>query len=56
MSSAILGIFARNDVGPVDQIIALLGASHTTKVNGKTLREVLIDDVSLAPAPDCCSN
>lgn len=46
------GVFARNDVGLVDQIIALLGASHTTKVNGKTLREVLIDDVSLSPAPD----
>jgi len=46
------GIFARNDVGHVDQIIALLGASHTTEVNGKTLREVLLDDVSLAPAPD----
>ena len=24
------GIFARNDLGNVDQIIALLGASHTT--------------------------
>ena len=35
------GIFARNDLGLVDQIIALLGASHTTKCNGKTLREVL---------------
>src|SRR6478736_3769992 len=35
------GIFASNDLGHVDQIIALLGASHTTKVNGKTLREVL---------------
>ncbi len=35
------GIFARNDLGHVDQIIALLGASHTTKVRGKTLREVL---------------
>src|ERR1700681_3256586 len=46
------GIFARNDLGHVDQIIALLGASHTTEVRGKTLREVLIDDVSLAPAPD----
>ena len=34
------GVFARNDLGLVDQIIALLGASHTTKVNGKTLREV----------------
>jgi sulfite reductase (NADPH) flavoprotein alpha-component len=46
------GIFARNDLGHVDQIIALLGASHTTEVRGKTLRELLHDDVSLAPAPD----
>jgi sulfite reductase (NADPH) flavoprotein alpha-component len=46
------GVFARNDIGLVDQIIALLGASHTTKVNGKTLREALIEDVSLSPAPD----
>src|SRR6266700_1636277 len=46
------GIFARNDLGLVDQIIAMLGASHTTQVRGKTLREVLLDDVSLAPAPD----
>ena len=46
------GIFARNDLGLVDQIIALLGASHTTEVRGKTLREVLLDDVSLSPAPD----
>jgi sulfite reductase (NADPH) flavoprotein alpha-component len=46
------GVFARNDLGHVDQIIALLGASHTTEVRGKTLREVLVDDVSLAPAPD----
>src|SRR6202167_2717752 len=46
------GIFARNELGLVDQIIAMLGASPTTKVNGKTLRDVLIDDVSLAPAPD----
>ncbi|WP_407174480.1 sulfite reductase subunit alpha [Bradyrhizobium sp. STM 3562] len=46
------GVFAKNDLGLVDQIIALLGASHTTKVNGKTLREALISDVSLSPAPD----
>jgi sulfite reductase (NADPH) flavoprotein alpha-component len=46
------GIFARNEIGLVDQIIALLGASHTVKVRGKTLREVLIEEVSLAPAPD----
>jgi len=46
------GIFAKNDLGFVDQIIALLGASHTTEVRGKTLREVLVEDVSLSPAPD----
>ena len=46
------GVFARNEPGLVDQIIAMLGASPTTAVNGKTLRQVLIDDVSLAPAPD----
>jgi sulfite reductase (NADPH) flavoprotein alpha-component len=46
------GIFARNDLGHVDQIIALLGASHTTQVRGRTLREVLQDEVSLSPAPD----
>jgi sulfite reductase (NADPH) flavoprotein alpha-component len=46
------GIFARNELGLVDQVIAMLGASHTTEVRGKTLREVLADDVSLAPAPD----
>jgi sulfite reductase (NADPH) flavoprotein alpha-component len=46
------GIFAKNDLGLVDQIIALLGASHTTEVRGKTLRAVLTEDVSLSPAPD----
>ncbi|MGX9426009.1 MULTISPECIES: sulfite reductase subunit alpha [Bradyrhizobium] len=46
------GIFARNDLGLVDQIIALLGASHVTEVRGKTLRDVLLNDVSLSPAPD----
>src|SRR5690348_3440325 len=46
------GIFANNDLGLVDQIIALLGASHTTQVNGKTLRQALTEDVSLSPAPD----
>ncbi len=46
------GIFARNDLGLVDQIIAMLGALHTIEIRGKTFREVLIEDVSLAPAPD----
>ena len=48
----LFGIFASNDLGHVDQIIALLGASHITEVRGKKLRDVLRDDVSLAPAPD----
>jgi sulfite reductase (NADPH) flavoprotein alpha-component len=46
------GIFARNELGLVDQIIAMLGASHMTEVRGKPLREVLTSDVSLSPAPD----
>jgi sulfite reductase (NADPH) flavoprotein alpha-component len=46
------GVFGRNDLGHADQIVALLGASHTTQVNGKTLRDVLVEDVSLSPAPD----
>jgi len=46
------GIFAHNELGLVDQIIAMLGASHVTEVRGKTLREVLTTDVSLSPAPD----
>ncbi|MEW6644321.1 MAG: sulfite reductase subunit alpha [Pseudomonadota bacterium] len=46
------GVFARNDLGLVDQIIATLGVSHVAKVRDKPLRDVLRDDVSLAPAPD----
>src|SRR5581483_6529928 len=46
------GVFPRNDIGLVDQIIAMLGASHMTEVRGKPLRDVLRDDVSLSPAPD----
>ncbi|MGD9544291.1 MAG: sulfite reductase subunit alpha [Methylocystis sp.] len=46
------GVFPKNDLGLVDQIIATLGASHTTPVGGKTLRDALLSDVSLSPAPD----
>ena len=46
------GVFATNDLGLVDQIIAVLGASPLTDVGGKTLRGVLHRDVSLSPAPD----
>ena len=46
------GIFVTNDLGLVDQIIALLGVSHETMINGKKLRDVLREDMSLSPAPD----
>ena len=46
------GVFPKNDLGFVDQIIAMLGASHVTPVRDKTLREALLSDVSLSPAPD----
>ena len=46
------GVFPKNDIGLVDQIIAMLGASHMIEVRGKALRDVLRDDVSLSPAPD----
>jgi sulfite reductase (NADPH) flavoprotein alpha-component len=46
------GLFPTNDLGLVDQIIAMLGASHVTEVRGRPLRDVLTEDVSLSPAPD----
>ncbi|MBV8850837.1 MAG: sulfite reductase subunit alpha, partial [Methylobacteriaceae bacterium] len=46
------GIFAKNNLGLVDQIIAMLGAAHTTPVRERTLREVLHEEVSLGAAPD----
>lgn len=46
------GVFVKNDLGLVDQIIAMLGASHLTLVKGKTLRDALQNDASLSPAPD----
>lgn len=46
------GVFPTNDLGLVDQIIAMLGASHVTEVRGRALRQVLAEEVSLSPAPD----
>ena len=46
------GLFPTNDLGLVDQIIAMLGASHVMARRDKTLREVLTQDVSLGLAPD----
>jgi sulfite reductase (NADPH) flavoprotein alpha-component len=47
-----LGIFPRNDLGLVDQVIAMLGTAHNKAVRGRTLRQVLEDEVSLGLAPD----
>jgi sulfite reductase (NADPH) flavoprotein alpha-component len=46
------GIVARNDPRLADAIIALLGARPDAVINGKTLREALVADVALGPAPD----
>ncbi len=46
------GVFPKNNLGLVDQIIAMLGASHVAEINGKTLRQVLREDVDLGLAPD----
>ena len=46
------GLFPKNHLGHVDQVIALLGASPRTPVRGRTLRDVLTDEVALGAAPD----
>ena len=46
------GVFPKNDLGYVDQIIAMLGAAPSMSLRDRTLREVLRDDVSLGIAPD----
>jgi sulfite reductase (NADPH) flavoprotein alpha-component len=46
------GVFPENHPGLVDAVIAMIGARPDALVGGKTLREVLLKDVSLSPAPD----
>jgi sulfite reductase (NADPH) flavoprotein alpha-component len=46
------GVFPTNDPGLVDAVIAAIAAPADFPIGGRTLREVLIDGVSLAPAPD----
>jgi sulfite reductase (NADPH) flavoprotein alpha-component len=46
------GIMPANDSGLVDAIIAALDAPPDFPIGGRTFREVLIDGVSLSPAPD----
>jgi len=47
-----LGLYPANDPALVDAVIAALAAPPDFPIGGRTLREVLIDGVSLAPAPD----
>jgi sulfite reductase (NADPH) flavoprotein alpha-component len=46
------GIFPVNDLGLVDQVIAMLGASHEMQLRGRKLRRLLAEEVSLGQAPD----
>ncbi|HZD91179.1 MAG TPA: sulfite reductase subunit alpha [Pseudolabrys sp.] len=46
------GIFPANDPALVDALIAALDAPPDFPIGGRILREVLIDGVSLSPAPD----
>jgi sulfite reductase (NADPH) flavoprotein alpha-component len=46
------GIFPVNDPGLADAVIAALAAPADFPIGGRTLREVLIDGVSLGAAPD----
>jgi sulfite reductase (NADPH) flavoprotein alpha-component len=46
------GVFPANDPALADQVIAALAAPPDFPIGGRTLREVLIDGVSLGAAPD----
>jgi sulfite reductase (NADPH) flavoprotein alpha-component len=46
------GIAPANDPALVDAVIRAFGAPADFPIGGRTLRDVLIDGVSLAPAPD----
>jgi sulfite reductase (NADPH) flavoprotein alpha-component len=46
------GVFPANDPALADAVIAALGAPADFPIGGRTLREVLIDGVSLGTAPD----
>ncbi|HEY0300308.1 MAG TPA: sulfite reductase subunit alpha, partial [Rhizomicrobium sp.] len=46
------GLFPQNDPALADAVIAALGAPADFPIGNRTFREVLIDGVSLSPAPD----
>jgi sulfite reductase (NADPH) flavoprotein alpha-component len=47
-----LGVFAKNSPALVDMILAKLGVPPDFPIADKTIRDALIDDTSLFPAPD----
>ncbi|MBS0246885.1 MAG: sulfite reductase subunit alpha [Proteobacteria bacterium] len=46
------GLYPHNDPTLVEQVMKALGAPPDYDINGRTLRQVLTDSVSLSPAPD----
>jgi sulfite reductase (NADPH) flavoprotein alpha-component len=46
------GVFPKNHPGLADAVLAALGADPRRAVGGKTLRDALIEDVSLGAPPD----
>jgi sulfite reductase (NADPH) flavoprotein alpha-component len=46
------GIFPENDPGLVDAIVRALGVSPDYDIGGRSLRDILLRDLSLSPAPD----
>ena len=46
------GVFPHNDPKLVDAILAVVGAPADFPIAGRTIREVLIEETSLDPAPD----
>jgi len=46
------GLYPENDPALVDAVMAAIAAPPDFPIAGRTLREVLVDGVSLAPAPD----
>ena len=46
------GLYPTNDPALVDAVIRAIGAPPDFPIGGRALRDVLIDSVSLAPAPD----
>lgn len=47
-----LGVYPTNAPGLVDSILSVIGAPHDFPIAGKPLRQVLIEDMALGPAPD----